>query len=213
MNKLLGYDVEIHLKDGDVLSGMFFDVDEDSVYIKRDADVIVAIPKSNVKLYMGASISNVDEPIYSQPAQTPVVQASGDGRQRVSQDGSSNILNVYIDAELIAGIPVPPTLELTSFNDGIMRTILGSPDVQVILAARTQKLMEYEPGSVYIYTVEGANSPISIDSSTDDTKFSPPQASFAIGSGGGAMMDNFMNPSQMVGNLNDAVQRSREKKK
>lgn len=193
MNKLLGYEVRVQLKDGEALDGVFFDSDEDSVYIQSDQN-IVAIPRENVRLYIsrsGQSGAEVSAPA-PEPAQTsPAV---------VKQQHPSNVLRVFINDELVDEIPAHPNVNLLSFNEEIMKVAMTNRDVESAMAIE-EAALAYEPNHLYITTAP----------QTSEISHKPTQTSFSM-AGGGNIADSFVNPSQMVQNLNDAIKRKRETK-
>lgn len=182
MKRLLGNKVEVFLKlCNDTMSGILFDDDDECIYIQSEVDTLITIPKENIKYYISSSYldSNVIE-------KTDRIQ-----EPRQTQQSIIDALSVYIDQVFVVKIPVPPTFNLSTFNDDIMKVTLGNPDVQVALANRTQKSVEYFPGTIHIITHgEPINEPVPLL-----------QDSFSMSSSGGPA-NTYLNPSQMVGRLN-----------
>jgi hypothetical protein len=193
--RLIGKEVEVFLKIGqEVIYGILFDIEEEYVYIQSSTGPLITIPKENIKYY--TSKSN------QEPAQ-------GDIRLYESEPIDSD-LSVYIDRELITRIPVPPTFDLSSYNDNIMKVILGNPDVAVALVGRVQRSMEYFPGKVYITT--DAEGDMSEPETVMPPSPSPSDNSFAM-TGAGGMISSYLQPSQMIGRLSKAAKLQSEEKK
>jgi hypothetical protein len=196
VKKLLGKRVCVFLKgDNDIVSGILFDIDDECVYVQTDVDVFAVIPKENVKYYT-SSQSDVE------------VEVSREPEQEAEQHIPSS-LSVFIDQVFIVDIPVPPTFDLSSFNDSIMKITLGNPDVQVVLSNRTQKSVEYFPGQIHIITGgEDYTAPVPVEPNAPQ----PPQDSFTM-SGAGSPVSTYLNPSQMVGRLNKIARKEPEEVK
>ena len=175
MKKLLGKEIDAFLKfDNDIISGILFDYEDDCVYIQNSIDGLVAIPKENIKYYATNS------------------GTTNHSIENVERHTQSSI-EVLVDSVLVANIPIPPTFDLSSFNNNIMRTTLGNPDVQAALTGKVQKSIEYFPGTVNIMTNSALNHEVQSDNSQ--------QNSFVMSSSG-SPISTFLNPSQMVGRLN-----------
>jgi hypothetical protein len=205
MKRLLGNKVHVFLKsDDEIVSGILFDVDDGCVYIQSSVETFVVIPKENVKYYTSSS-----------PSELKVRESSDSGYAEESlksvegiKQPEINALDVYVDQIFIVKIPVPPTFDLSAFNDNIMRVTLGNPDVQVALSDKIQKSVEYFPGQIHIIT-DGGNytTPAPVEPNTQ-----PPQDSFAM-SNSGSPVSSYLNPSQMVSRLNKVAQKKPEEVK
>jgi hypothetical protein len=198
MKRLLGKEINVFLKfDDDIISGVLFDIDDECVYIQSSVEAFIAIPKENVKYYASSSPRHNDDGVrYIEKAEEP--------RQEVKQP-VLDALDVYVDQLFIVKIPVPPTFDLSAFNDNIMKITLGNPDVQAILADRMQKSVEYFPGQIHIITDGGNYTTPPIN----EPNIQPPQDSFAMSSSGNPM-STYLNPSQMVSRLNQATKKKSE---
>lgn len=197
MEHLIGNRVWVSLKnDEETLSGILIHVEEYYVYIQmQNSNNLYVIPKNNVKYYVTNNFSSNSKvlPTLSQPESAPP-QA-----QQVAQEENTNIpsmLSVFINGDHIVDIPVPPTFKLDVFNDDIMRVVLGSPDVQSILAGRRQKQLEYDTGKVYITTMSEQEEEQHVPGNSGSSN------TFSMG---GNVGKQFMSGQQMVDMLNKAV--------
>ena len=196
MKKLLGKRVHVFLKgDDDVVSGILFDSDDKCVYVQTSVEVFAVIPKENVKYYT-SSQSDKD------------IESGEEIKQETSQRAPS-ALDVFVDQILVVSIPVPPTFDLSSFNDNIMRVTLGNPDVQVALSGKIQKSVEYFPGRIHIITDGGE---VALVEPNVPSQNPTEQNSFEM-SGSGSPVSSYLNPSQMVGRLNKVVRKKPEEVK
>jgi hypothetical protein len=184
MKKIIGNEICVFLKtavdDVPDLSGLLVDVSEDELYI-RDTDEVsrlYIVPRDNIK-YCTTDVLPTTE--RAMMVERPTTDAT-----------KPNALEVFLDGNLIAQIPVHPTFKTEEFHDGIMQVVYGNPDVKCALNQRVQKSLEYFPGKVYI-TSEAVH----------DTQ-SEGQKPFVMG-GYGNISNKFMNPSQMISRLNKTV--------
>lgn len=207
MDRLLGTDVEVHLKTNDIIQGTLFDIEEAYVYIQRTVTNFVTIPKENIKYF----VSNSSQSTATTVDRGSNVSAQGrvvyESVQQAKQDISAEkSIEVFVDEEYLISIPVIPTLDISVFSDAIMRIVLSNSDVQMVLASRVQKAVEYVPGKVMFITSsdDEGTTPVFNEPSPQ-----PPTSpnSFAMGAtGGGDPAASFMNPSQMVTRLNKVTQ-------
>lgn len=194
MDRLIGIDVEVYLVSNDIICGTLFDMEDDCIYIQKGVGSFITIPKENIKYYVSRS--------FQDNAATPAInyESNSEAQGRVLRSQSKatvpvdNTIEVFVDGNSIISIPVIPTLDLSVFSDKIMKVVVGNPDVQMILANRTQKAVEYTPGKIMFFTAEGPDAPVFNEPAQ------PTSAdSFAMG---GNASSGFLNPSQMVFRLN-----------
>jgi hypothetical protein len=198
MKRLLGNKVHAFLKaDDEIVSGILFDSDDECVYIQSSVETFVVIPKENIKYYTSSSSQDSE-----------VIERSETPELIEDKQPVIDALDVYIDQIFIVKIPVPPTFDLSAFNDNIMRVTLGNPDVQVALVDKIQKSVEYFPGRIHIITDGGNYTTPPVEPNTPQ----PSQDSFAM-SGAGNPVSTYLNPSQMVGRLNKVAKKKPEEVK
>jgi hypothetical protein len=201
MKRLLGNEVDVFLKTDEIISGILFDIEDEYIYVQSDdAGVFVVVPKENIKYYTsgGSHKSNI---IMS--SQQESYNKLPDPPTSYDKLPGPNVLSVYVDQELIVKIPVPPTFDLNSFNDNIMKITLGNPDVQAVLVDRNQKSVEYFPGQIHIIT-DGGNY------TTPPIVNPPPQQDSFSMSNSGSPMTSCLSPSQMVSRLNKVAKKKPE---
>lgn len=194
MEQLIGNKIYVSLKDRDeTLSGLLIHVEEHYVYIQMEGSThFYVVPKDNVSYYVSDRLPKVSRVLPDTGRQTGV---------ETEEPPKPTSLEVYINTDLVANIPVPPTFNLDKFSDDTMKVVLGNPDVQAILAGRPQKSLEYSPGKVYITTVgedEDQNPDLSPNSDSPNT--------FSMGASG-SPASQYMTGPQMVKVINDAVRR------
>jgi len=188
MEKFIGSHVNIRLKDGETVSGLLINSDENYEYVQipSSADMYV-VPKQNIKYYLADNIfikraSAEEQKIISPPA---------------TEKQEDRSLSVHINGDFITRFLTSPGLDLSKFSDDMMRIVLENLDVQKILAGRRQKSIDYYPGNVYIVTVG------------EDEESVAPVASSSIPNSFG--MDNslgqFKTGTEMVSMLNSSVRR------
>lgn len=196
MKRLLGNNVNVILKSNDdVVSGILFDTEEEYIYIQSDVNLLITIPKENVKYYVSSSFQNtgvIKQDTSSQAAAQPQ-------QQPIHQEHSS--IEVYVNQTFIIDIPVPPTFDISTYHDGIMKVVLSNPDVQAVLTGRKQQSLEYIPGKVYISVDDSSSAPTVADLPSNPQS---PNSSFSMSSSTAAT-STFLNPSQMVTRLNKAT--------
>ncbi|NNK85419.1 MAG: hypothetical protein HKO91_07710 [Desulfobacterales bacterium] len=189
MRKIIGNEVCVFLKSpaDDEVVGLLVDVSEDELYL-RDLDVskLYIIPRGNVK-YCTTDTLPSSERTLPTPEIRPTSNAATEDNMR--------FLDVFIDNNPVASIPVHPAFKLNEWHDGIVQVVLGCPDVQAAISGKVQKSIEYSPGKVYI-TTDGSVAP-------EDG-----QKAFVMG---GSVATSFLNPSQMVSRLNAAAQQRGKK--
>lgn len=202
MERLIGSDVEVHLKSNDVISGKLFDVEDSYVYVQRNIERFITIPKENIKYYVSRSFQNATSVSNVESYQQPRMQHE----EPMQKTGQITELEVFVDDEFVTAIPVPPTFNLLKFNDSIMKVALGNPDVQAILSNRVQKAVEYSPGKIMFFT-SGDEDAAPVYNPVAPT--SP--NTFAMGGvGNGNPASAFVNPSQMVTRLNKITQEKKD---
>lgn len=140
MERLMGNKVDIHLKFNDVVSGVLFDTDDENVYIQNDSNLIVGIPKDNIKYY----VSGIAQPTgQAQPVAVP-------------SSGSTNVLKVSIDGVLVVEIPVSSELNMASCSEQLLQLVWGNETVKAALEGKVQRSLEYDVGMVNIITIDGS---------------------------------------------------------
>jgi hypothetical protein len=135
VNKFLGSYVEVYLKEGDVINGVFYDSDDECVYIQREVDVAIAIPKANVKYYLKPSMNEAEKnnPLYDGGGQT------------------TNEIKVFVDGCHVSSVMHPGPID--KFSDDIMITALNDQRVKDALSGLVQKSAHYDVGELNIFTV------------------------------------------------------------
>jgi len=201
MRKIIGNEIFVFLKtsSGDVwdFSGLLIDVTEESLYIRGDISDsrIYIVPRNNVDYCITDEMPSAERTVVAKNSQPESIVAE--------QSQQPSTLEVYINKEKVTSIPVPPTFNLMAWHDGIMRVIMGNPDVKSLLAGKKQKSLEYYPGEVYI-DIEDGYAPESCPNSTDTPN------TFVMGEGGDPATD-FMNPLQMVTRLQNTTKEKGKK--
>lgn len=188
MRKIIGNEICVFLKtsDDDIV-GLLVDVTEDELYLRDVSEMsrLYIVPRENVK-YCTTDVLPTSERTLPPPENRP--------QQNVTEE-NLRFLEVFVDGHPVANIPVHPTFRLDEWHDGIVQVVLGCPDVQVAVAGKVQKSIEYSPGKVYI-TTEG------------EVVQQEGQRAFVMG---GSVANSFLNPSQMVSRLNKAAQQRGKK--
>lgn len=211
MKKVIGNEVWVFLRSsigtiGDIF-GLLVDVDDESLYVQNfDANnpTVFIVPRDNVKYCTTTSLPSTSltlDAVEKQFRQEPIEHL-----QTKQEELKPQALNIYINKEHIASIPVPPTFNLETWNENIMRIIMGNPDIRIILANKIQKSVEYWPGEVYIeLTDEDTSTELQQNNEQQD------QNSFSMSNGpGGDITTKFVNPSQMISRLNSVASRGRK---
>jgi hypothetical protein len=135
MQKLVGQEIEVYLNDGDLLGGLFFDSDDDSIYLQNRDSLVIAIPKENVKYCLSLLPKSIS------PTKSINLQ----------QD-SGNVLVVKIDNQIISKLPVPPEMNLATCSSEIINLAYSDEKVQTFLSNVAQKTIEYDVGEINIIT-------------------------------------------------------------
>ena len=213
MREIVGNNVEIFLKGrrsdaGDNLSGLLIEVTDRTVYIQAGSERVVVIPRENIEYCITDSLPPKSRefigsvmPRNNKTPATPERNKAPDPlmSQALKDAKPEEItrLDVFINNEIVAGIPIPPTFPVKEWNDKIMRVIMGNPNVKMFLAGKIQKQIEYRPGRVYI-EVEEVVPPSQIPEVVGGNY----ENTFSMGASPSA---EFLNPSQMVSRLNKVV--------
>ena len=147
MKKIYGTNVDVHLKgEEEVVSGVIFDTDDEFVYVQSGPNMLVTIPKSNIKYYISNTLGQ------SKPAEkVPVVATE---HQVVQSNAQQNFIKVYVDDQLVADVPVAGHVNLAICSEEVLKTIWGDPRVQDVLRGKVQRTLEYDIGQANIYTVQ-----------------------------------------------------------
>jgi hypothetical protein len=164
MERLIGTRVDVHLKCDEMISGVMFDADDKHVYVQSDVKVFVAIPRENIKYYIGTSMNSMMGSLVKsvQPAKQP-------------EPSQQDFITVGVDGTEVAHIEVPQDLDITTCNEQVLKLIWGNPRVHDALRGKIQKSLEYDVGYANIST-------IGPDSSEPQPK--PVSNSFSMGVGG-----------------------------
>jgi hypothetical protein len=209
MKKVIGSELNVYLKSSMTtiiadIYGLLVDVDEESIYVQGfnvENPELFIVPKDNIKYckttMMPSANLTVDVP--EQPKNKEpdhvIVQEQPPAAKPVDP-----YLNVFINEEQVARIPVPPTFNLSEWNDNILRVVMGNPDVKSLLANKVQQSISYWPGEVYIeVSEETVEEPMPQDNDE--------QNSFSMG---GDIAQQFLNPSQMVMRLNSVTKKGKK---
>ncbi len=206
MREIIGNTVEVFLKRRydeakDNIMGLLVDVTDRTLYVQSCAERVFAIPRENVEFcttdalppksrqFVNDVLPRRGPPPAPDPNAPPVNTTKSREEAKIIDR-----LNVYINSEHLASIPIPPTFPIEQWNDKIMRVIMGNPDVKTAVAGKIQKSIEYFPGEVYI-EVEMVEPPSQMP------EIEPQQGAntFAMG---GSPATEYLNPSQMVARLN-----------
>jgi hypothetical protein len=196
MKKLIGKSTDVFLKiDDEVVSGVLFDIDDDCVYLQRAAGVVITVPKSNIKYVASKN--------FEKNAASEGIMPKEEGLFGPDND-TFGLLEVFVDSMSVVKLIAPPSLDLSTYSDDIMRLVLSSSEVASSLSGKVQKSLEYAPGQVFITTSE--------NSSVAESIQAPPSDGFSMtGNGAGSdVMSSYLQPSQMVSRLNK-VSRSKFK--
>ena len=214
MKRIIGNEIWVFLKSsnspsGDIF-GLLIDVTDDSLYVQclgLDNQEIYIISQNNVKYCTTKYLPTAGRVI----AKTIISVPQENINEEKEELKHPECLDVFINDNMVASIPVPPTFNLSVWNDNIVRVILGNPDVKSLLAGKIQKSIEYYPGEVYIQITEEEEE--WKEETQDDTILNKQmenqnQNTFVMG--GGDAATQFLNPSQMVSRLNSAVRRGKK---
>lgn len=213
MKKVIGSEIDVYLRSSkfDTISditGLLIDDDEDSIYVQglnMEYPKLYIIPRDNIR-YCTTSTMPSAELAMNLPEHPNIDKKP---EHIVLKKEETNILEqqeayltVFINKEQVAHIPVPPTFNLSKWNDNILRVAMGNPDVRALLANKVQRTVEYWPGKVYIeVTEEFAEEQLEPNITDND------QNSFSMG---GDITKQFLNPSQMILKLNSVATRGKK---
>jgi hypothetical protein len=210
MKRIVGNEVGVFLKssigsDWDIF-GILIDVTEDSLYIQcsdTNSPEIYIVPRDNVKYCTTKYLPSVERIISK-----TTVNSQPEIVCETKEEKQPDSLDVYINSNMIAKIPVPPTFNLSVCSDDIIRIIMGNPEVILSLGGKMQKSLEYYPGKVYI-EVDEENIEQIVDKQIVDTKenISNNRNTFVMS---GDAATQFLNPSQMISRLNAAANRGKK---
>lgn len=187
MQRFFGRNVNIYFKGDDtIVGGILLDCDEENIYIQSDQEVAI-VPRQNIKFYTTPKFVSSQTNTAIQPTPAPVHNT------KPPEQVHPEAVKVIIDGILITTIPVPPTFNLAVCSEDLLKVIWGNPDVQSALRGRVQKQIEYSIGEAKIITAASEQVPESGD------------GSFSMSPTGGAITNQFVNPSEMVQRLNNIV--------
>jgi len=164
MRKIIGNEISVFLKtsEGDLpdINGLLIDVTEENLFVRGDINDprVYIIPRDNVDYCTTDHMPSADRVVRTYTNPQPQLEPQPTQPEVAQPQQPPSMLNVYINQERCASIPVPPTFDLTTWHEGIMRVIMGNPDVHALLAGKVQSSLEYYPGEVYIDT-EDRNHP------------------------------------------------------
>jgi len=159
----------VYLKSNeDCLSGIFFDSDEESIYLQDDDYLVIAVMKENISFCTSEGFTTSNNP-------TPKKNV---GLEVVKQQ--SSVLVVKIDGELVSKISVGADMNLATCSSEIVDLVYTDKKVQEALTGLVQKTIEYDVGELNIIT--------SSNCEKSDVSFSLPHG---IGEG-------TLNPSDLV---------------
>jgi len=183
MENFIGIGLDVYLvKQEYPIYGILIKIEDSTVYLRAESGKILIVPRENILYYS----ADEQEAIQQEPVQkTPEPEVQ-----------KESALRIFINGEFFTLIPVPPTMDLSTANERVLKTVWGNPDVQSVLRGRIQKTIEYAPGEINIILVE------------DSTPSTPSNApvSFSIGAGG-SPLTSYLNPSDMVSRLNNLTKK------
>lgn len=204
MRLMIGNEIWVFLKKeyinstfGDII-GILIEVTDDSLYVQsldESCTRIFAIPRENVAYCTTDEFLKAERNIVrGQPtvghAPSASEQQEAPVQQGQQQEPVIDRLNVYVNKQQVASIPVPPTFPIHEWNENILRVIMGNPEVKASLAGKVQKEIEYYPGEVYI-TIENIVPPSQMPDVLNENTFQM----------GGQPTTEFLNPVQMAQRL------------
>jgi len=203
MKTLIGSDIEIYLKSTDDnsvsdIGGILIDVTESELFVQHPdvgQSCVWVIPRDNIKYCKISSLPVGNKMItYNEPVQQQEKAIRG-------KDIQENCLNVFVNSALTASIPVPPTFNLSVWNDSIIRVMAGNPDVKAALSNKIQKSIDYFPGEVYICAEDEKE--IVIEEASDEK-----ENNFSM-SMGKNITTEYLNPSEMVMRFNSFLKKDK----
>ena len=142
MERLIGTKVDVHLKCDESISGIIFDADDGHVYIQNDVKIFIAIPKENIKYYVGTTMNGIGNLVKSVESIKPEVAAP------------QITMTVSVNGVGVAQIPVPDDMDIASCNERVLKLIWSSPDVHNAIRGKVQKSLEYDMGYANITTMD-----------------------------------------------------------
>lgn len=168
MIKLMGKIIELYLcnsKD-EYISGIMFDHDDDSIYLRDNNYSIIAVFKSNVKFCIEKNTLPV-----------------GPGHE---VEKISNILSVNMDGRKIADIKVNSDINLASCSSELIDIAYSDDRVKAALSGKIQKSIEYDVGEMNIITADFISEPesqfsLSNDFGVSNKTLNPSDMVFRIG--------------------------------
>ena len=207
MKSLIGNNIEVYLKstDGNAteIYGILIEVTESELYVQCaniNKSFVWVVPRDNVKYCTIPSMPMGDRMINTYREPERQVEEEQEAEQEPEEqeeppEPEEKCLTVFIDGDMLVSIPVPPTFNISTWSDNIMRVLAGNPDVKSALAGRTQKSIEYFPGEVYIELIEGE-------------KQAPPEPDdFSMG---GNIATEYLNPIDMVTRFNGMLKKGKQ---
>lgn len=187
MNKLLGNEVEVVIKE-ESITGLLFDIDDEFVYLQSGPKVY-SIPKDSVRYYISNGINAPEE------------------ETQKSVERQITLLQVVVDGDLVSEIDTSAMgVDLNDYQSAnkFMTIAASDMDVQEALRGRIQVQAEYSPGCLVIET-------------RPDDEYNPSEkvsvvdkVSFSMGGGKNPMAD-YVNPSEMVKRVDSLVRKKNEK--
>lgn len=193
MKRLIGYHMEIHLKEREDLPyGLLIDVDEGLIYLKESADnkKVCVVPRENINYVIVDNMSfGSDRHLGASPVE-PTPPAP-------SPDKSG--IRVTINEEIVAEIVTPPTFNLSEWHENIHKIVLGDHNVQVALQGMVQKSLDY------FAPAEDGFALVKLTAEGDDQARRDAPNTFAMGAGG-PVASEYLDPLQMVTRLQNVSQ-------
>lgn len=180
MNKFFGSFVEVYLKNSDVMMGMFYDSDDECVYLQQGDGASIAIPKDNVRYYLRPPMSDKVD--------------NGNTMCDIGKVPANNCesgLEVYVDNKFIDFIHVPLDYDISSCNKKTIELLASSNKVKEVLRGRIQKTMHYDMGKVHIITENVYADEVVEEGGNEGFVMNSP------------MTNSFLNPSDLVERLNN----------
>ena len=206
MQKLIGFNIEVHLKgDTEFLTGLLVEVDDGEIYIKEAVDSlnILVIPRSNIKYCITNTVPKVSRTILSETDTQHDNHNALPENLRAQHKSSLNGvgINVFINKQLITSIPVPPTFKLREWHEDIQSIYLRNSDVKIALTNKVQKGIEYFPPHEHN---EWAEVHILVYDCNDTLNYPNTEKkennTFSM-STGGAVANTYLSPSEMIARL------------
>lgn len=174
---MINKSVRVHLKNEsheNAVSGIFAGIEHKHIYIQSEYGMIV-IPQENIKYYQFFP------------------------EEEEQQKEIESIIKVFIDGNFLTNIIVPPTMNLSTASEEVLRTVWANVDVQSALRGKVQKSLEYAPGEVNIVLKD---TPPPQETMQDDN-------SFSMGSSN-SPLNAYLSPSEMVSRLQNAGKKEKK---